>query len=378
MTKGGRVQLYRVIPFLLLSTAIIISSNRNNNYYGHYRPSLYSTMACVLWSSVTMLHSCIPGRDITSYMEMKRRMLNFAWFLWEETHSEKICDHEEYLLEIESIDVNNINSTILSELDLSQPFLMPKAINKSGVDGLTTDKLISPPLGDTVVPYFSDASKRLLTPDREGKLSEIVRNITHNGGSQKLGTQLLVHNFPALIDTIICPEFSAMFGDRFKPTDLLSLFGIFPALTTVPVFLAGGRPHQDGKHPRTDLHCEPIGNVAVQLDGKKRWTLISSNESHRLRPSIAEDGRAYYFSNLEPNDSNALSCIRRFEIVTEPGDALWVPPWFWHRVDYLDREVSLAASLFHFRPIDFLKFNSLYSLLVIPNLLKELLGYKIQ
>ena len=110
MTKGGRVQLYRVIPFLLLSITIIISSNRNRNYhYGHYRPSLYSAMACVLWSSVTMLHSCIPGRNIPLYMEMKRRMLEFAWFLWEETHSEKICDDEEYLLEIESIDVNNMN-----------------------------------------------------------------------------------------------------------------------------------------------------------------------------------------------------------------------------------------------------------------------------
>jgi len=271
MTKGVRVQLYRVIPFLLLSIAIIISSNRNSNYYyGYYQPYLYSAMACVLFSSVTMLHSCIPGRNIPLYMEMKRRMLAFAWFLWEETHSETICDHEEYLLEIESIDVNNINATILGELDLSQPFLMPKAINKSGVDGLSTDKLISPPLGDTIVPYFSDASERLLTPDREGKLSEIVRNITENGGSQKLGTQLLVHNFPALIDTIVCPEFSAMFGDRFKPTDLLPLFGIFPALTTVPVFLAGGRPHEEGKHLRTDLHCEPIGNVAVQLDGRKR------------------------------------------------------------------------------------------------------------
>ena len=127
---------------------------------------------------------------------------------------------------------------------------------------------------------------------------------------------------------------------------------------------------------RTDLHCEPIGNVAVQLYGKKKWTLVDPSFSHLLRPTIAKDGRAYYFSSLDPKIS--LDHIPKYEIITEAGDALWVPPWYWHRVDYIDNGVSFAASLFHFRPYDFFLNNPLYSILVTPNLVKELLRFKIE
>ena len=32
---------------------------------------------------------------------------------------------------------------------------------------------------------------------------------------------------------------------------------------------------------------------------------------------------------------------------TPPGDAVWVPTWTWHRVDYIDGVTALSASLFH-------------------------------
>ena len=97
-----------------------------------------------------------------------------------------------------------------------------------------------------------------------------------------------------------------------------------------------------------------------------------------LRPRVAEDGRAYYFSSLDPFDTHALKRVPKYEVITEPGDALWVPPWFWHRVDYDEPGVSLAASLFHFRPWEFVKNNTLYSILIVPNLVKELFGFKMQ
>ena len=33
----------------------------------------------------------------------------------------------------------------------------------------------------------------------------------------------------------------------------------------------------------------------------------------------------------------------------QAGDALWVPTWTWHRVDYIEGVTALAASLFHVR-----------------------------
>ena len=59
-----------------------------------------------------------------------------------------------------------------------------------------------------------------------------------------------------------------------------------------------------------------------------------------------------------------------------------VPPWTWHKVDYdqepiaENRKVSLAASLFHFRPYEFCMNQPLFAVMIIPNLIKELFGWK--
>lgn len=100
--------------------------------------------------------------------------------------------------------------------------------------------------------------------------------------------------------------------------------------------------------------------------------------SKYLHPHIAEDGRAYYFSSHDPFDIDTLQKIPKYEIITDMGDALFVPPWFWHRVDYDQPGVSLAGSLFHFRPWEFFLNNPLYSVLIIPNLIKEVLRLKLQ
>jgi len=145
-----------------------------------------------------------------------------------------------------------------------------------------------------------------------------------------------------------------IWGDRFRP----EYMGL---LLTVPVFLSRGPAGQGSPAQqlntslsgttRTDLHCEPIGNVVLQLAGSKRWTLVSPEHAHLLRPTVSKDGRAYYNSMLDPLDRHALDHVPRYEVVTRAGDALWVPPWTWHRVEYLENITALSASLFHFRPV---------------------------
>ena len=39
----------------------------------------------------------------------------------------------------------------------------------------------------------------------------------------------------------------------------------------------------------------------------------------------------------------AVSMVNRYSAVTEPGDLLYVPTWWWHRVDYLPDETSLTG-----------------------------------
>ena len=160
--------------------------------------------------------------------------------------------------------------------------------------------------------------------------------------------------------------------------------------------------------PHTALHCEPIGNIAVQLSGEKLWTLIRPEYSKLLRPYIAPDGRAFFVSSLPisqitRNGANDPKRIPHYQAVTEAGDALWVPTWTWHRVDYVastfspndhnhrptetnvpqDRyeqsaSIAIGASIFHFRPLDFVQNNPLFALLIVPAIVLELIGSKTQ
>lgn len=64
----------------------------------------------------------------------------------------------------------------------------------------------------------------------------------------------------------------------------------------------------------------------------------------------------------------------------------------WHRVDYdvienyeeeelatsSKNKISIGASIFHFFPLLYITNYPLFSILIVPNLLKEMLGYNVQ
>jgi hypothetical protein len=256
------------------------------------------------------------------------------------------------------------------------------------------------------IPYFSDARQRLLTPDLQDRVSDIVRNITR-GAPHKIASQLLVEHHPELIHEVAPTHIvTELWGNHFTASHVQGS-GWFPATTTVPIFVAHGSQQgtantttrddseQDTttsastpSQPFTALHCEPIGNVAVQLSGCKEWTLVAPEYSHLLRPRLAYDGRAYVVSE---QSLNAIQSIAT-RVTTHAGDALWVPTWTWHRVDYgtscgdapLDSvrtphlDIALGASLFHFRPWDYVRNHPLYAVMIVPAILMELTGYKTQ
>ena len=75
----------------------------------------------------------------------------------------------------------------------------------------------------------------------------------------------------------------------------------------------------------------------------------------------------------------SLPLSLRYEVTHEAGELLYVPTWFWHRVDYPPNgEASATLSLFHVRPGQMLANNALYSAVLLPNLLKEMVGWKTQ
>jgi len=266
---------------------------------------------------------------------------------------------------------------------------------------------------ELAIPYFRDA--RLigaLSPNDVAPVKDIVTNITQQGAPHKIGTQFLIQSYPELIQEVAPAEIvKALFGDRFQPKHVVGAFGLpfLPATTTVPLFVAGSTIIDDKQNfkqddrnnrkesldrPFTALHCEPIGNVAVQLEGEKQWTLVSPEHSFMIRPSASPDGRAFFVSDLTAEKD--METIPKFYATTGAGDAIWVPTWTWHRVDYrmsppddIDADanepleakkhhIAIGASLFHLRPMELLGNNPLFAVLVVPNLLKELFRFKTQ
>ena len=286
------------------------------------------------------------------------------------------------------------------------------------ISGLAQDPL--------VVPYFSDARQLALSPDSEDSLIHILEGI-RQGRPHKIGSQEYVKAYPDRLGEVAPPTLvSTLFGNRFTVDRLLghiySPLSLLQGPLTVPIFVANAnikspdaadikkvnttdssstcradRPTASTSRPFTGLHCEPIGNISVQLAGAREWTLVQPAYWKWLRPTVSPDSRGF-FASWAPT----IDHVPRYRLRTLPGDAVWVPPWTWHRVDYVvaenqkaednnneddnedddgdtkDRTVALGASLFHFRPVEFVTRNPVFALLLAPYLAGELLGTKTQ
>jgi hypothetical protein len=265
------------------------------------------------------------------------------------------------------------------------------------------------------IPYYLDARiYGLLRPDGVAPVNGIVQRMLQ-GHPHKIGSQLIVQRHPEFLSEVAPLSLvTTLFGDYFSVDRLLGqgkTFGVFPGITTVPVFVAYGNTTTSTQHqhqethkgpstasnsngdkiqndegtcqedgvqtpqnlpsPSTGLHCEPIANVAVQLHGFRKWTLVDPQHSWVLRPAASKDGRSFY-----PSWATTLENVPRYELITYPGDAVFVPTWTWHRVDYLKEsaDLSIGASLFHFRVWDYIRRNPLFAILLVPALVGELAG----
>ena len=225
----------------------------------------------------------------------------------------------------------------------------------------------SPGRGDQMIDYFSDARRALLVPDARGALRDVLASISA-GGPQKIGSEMIFRAEPAAVDELAGHALTAKLGARYFSRAMLG------TVLTMPVFAARGLP---GETTRTDLHCEPIANAVLQLEGSKAWTLLSPEHSGLVRPQVSPDGRAYFHARLG-HAAPELAALPVQRVVTHPGDVIFVPTWTWHRVDYVASVMSVTVSLFHFRPVDFARNHPLYAALIVPNLVKEALGLKKQ
>lgn len=87
----------------------------------------------------------------------------------------------------------------------------------------------------------------------------------------------------------------------------------------------------------SNMHCGGSGNFFFMIRGRKHWTLIDPKYSCILKGRVARSGihgqTLFDMPDTPISDTpRMLRCLPRYEFILEPGDVLYNPPWWWHRI----------------------------------------------
>jgi len=304
-TPGPSVSTTRtsLSNLLAISVALILAAFGENwvSSRGPLHGCFRSTAVLLGWSLAQIMP--LPS-------SVGQRLNRRAWENWEcSAESFGSTIRQNTSMKVPVVDVQehkNDPSHLLSYLQSTygsdwrkRPLLLRRLWHPSELHSDRTRRLsLAGLLNETLeIPYFTNARKvGALSPDGRAPVKDVVAGIVHDGRPFKIGTQLVVQSDPELVNEVAPPEImKTLFGNYFTPDAVRGTgpFQMLPALTTVPLFVAWKKNGQtfedpyltqtDGSStdsvvgnsqyrvPHTALHCEPIGNVAVQLSGKKEW-----------------------------------------------------------------------------------------------------------
>lgn len=93
----------------------------------------------------------------------------------------------------------------------------------------------------------------------------------------------------------------------------------------------------------TAWHIDWIDNVLAQIHGRKEVALVAPRHRAAMYPSTKFDYRTT-ISRVDPTraeDWPRYATVRPLVCVLEPGDALYIPRGWWHRVRALDASISV-------------------------------------
>lgn len=106
-----------------------------------------------------------------------------------------------------------------------------------------------------------------------------------------------------------------------------------------------------GEQVFSNLHCAPGGNFFLQIGGRKTWTLVDPDLSPYLFPIISRpfnhclSAFGSYHRYSTAGEECPIAGIPRLQVVLEPGDMLYNPPWWWHEVH--NEGITIGCAIRH-------------------------------
>jgi len=167
----------------------------------------------------------------------------------------------------------------------------------------------------------------------------------------------------------ILKEIPELKDDFFFPDIGLKFFKDLPVM-----FLAG-------KGAKAQMHYD-IDNADIILChfGAPKKIRMFSPEQTRFMYHVPFSYSAYYkvdFMNPDYESYPALEYLKGVEVTLKHGDALYIPPGWWHVVEYEGISYSLALRAFPRTPKNFLKmFNNIVVIRSIEGIMRTLFGQK--
>lgn len=97
----------------------------------------------------------------------------------------------------------------------------------------------------------------------------------------------------------------------------------------------------------TQWHCAELQNLFVEVSGRKRWLMAAPEYTPCLDPRILNTSQQYCHSMIDFRDPDVerfplYRYLPTWEVVLEPGDLLYVPPFWWHCVENLTDTTGVA------------------------------------
>jgi hypothetical protein len=162
-------------------------------------------------------------------------------------------------------------------------------------------------------------------------------------------------------DTFYCPSehlhmplseaFEGIFADPEKCTKYLNIFEVdVPELldtVELPGFIAAKtvQPMKGnfwaGTGNVTHLHLDSSNNFYFQVVGKKTFILFEPVNYNFLYPKAPHLSEFRYVQDVDPEKFPLFRFAKKIEVTLNPGDFLYLPPFWWHQVETFNPYVSV-------------------------------------